>query len=84
MTPRDYDWSEIVFDLKRLGMDHVEIVGALNGCISEAALRKYMEGSQPGHWRGEMLLTLWSKRTGKTREQAPTRPAPLRYQAGSN
>lgn len=82
-TPRDFDWSEIVFDLKRLGMDHNEIVCALNGCVSEAALRKYMAGAHPGHWRGEMLLNLWSVRTGKTREQAPTRPAPLRVQAGA-
>ena len=84
MIVKDYDWSEIIFDLKRLGMDHNEIVGALNGCVSEAAIRKYMAGAHPGHWRGEMLLMLWSKRTGKTRDQAPTRPAPLRYQAGRN
>lgn len=81
MQYRDFDWCEIVFDLKRLGMDHVQIVGALNGCISEPALRKYMAGSQPSHWRGEMLLTLWSARTGKSREQAPVRPAPVRIQA---
>jgi hypothetical protein len=84
MQFRDFAWDEIVFDLKRLGMDHVQIVGALNGCVTERALRKYMAGSQPSHWRGEMLLTLWVVRTGKTREQAPVRAAPVRIQAGSH
>lgn len=83
MTPRDFDWSELIFDLKRTGMDHGEICGALNGCVSESALRTYIAGAQPGHWRGEMLLMLWSTKTGKRREQAPTRPAPLRHQAGA-
>lgn len=81
MQFQDYDWTEIVFDLKRLGMDHVQIVGALNGCVTERALRRYMEGSQPTHWRGEMLLTLWAERMGKPRDEAPIRIAPIRIQA---
>lgn len=76
---RDFDWSEIVFDLKRCRMSHGEICAALGNAVSESGIRSYMAGGQMAHWRGEMLLGLWMARTGKTRDQAPTRAAPYRH-----
>ncbi|WP_147400285.1 hypothetical protein [Achromobacter sp. K91] len=76
----DFDWSEIVFDLKRSGMDQSRICAALNRRLTESMIRQYMAGtSAPSHWRGELLLNLWCERTGHAREEAPTRPAHLTH-----
>lgn len=76
---RDFDWSEIVFDLKRAGMSHGGICAALGNAVSESGIRSYMAGGQLAHWRGELLLELWMAKTGKCREEAPTRAAPYRH-----
>ncbi|SDV49206.1 hypothetical protein [Chitinasiproducens palmae] len=79
MQIRDYDWSEIVTDLHRHGMERADICRALSGVVSDSTLRAYVRGVQlqPSHWRGELLLDLWCRRTGKARTEAPTRPAHL-------
>ena len=79
----DLDWSEMVFDLKRAGMAQHEICRALGGRITEGMIRQYMVGAQPQHWRGEMLIALWSERTGKDRSQAPTRPPHIAHTSRS-
>ncbi|WP_186262241.1 hypothetical protein [Burkholderia gladioli] len=74
-----YDWREILFDLRRLGMMPSAIERELGGAISEKALRHYAEESrEPSHARGELILDLWEGRTGKTRADAPRRPVMLR------
>lgn len=72
----DFDWSEIIFDLRRAGVGQVEIARQL-GSIDEKMVRKYMSGSSPSHWRGELLLGLWEKHTGLDRQSAPRCPAAL-------
>lgn len=79
MTAMQVDWREVIFDLKRLEMKNNEIVSALGGYISEPQIRAYAEEiSSPGHFRGELLLSLWIQKTRRTREDAPMRPASLR------
>ena len=67
------DWSVIIKELREVPMQRVEIAKAVDGCISEAQIRAYA-----GHFRGELLLDLWMRKTGKRREDAPMRPAYLR------
>jgi len=66
-TLREFDWAEIVLDLRRAGMAQQDIARATQGASGEAAIRSYLSGASPVHWRGEVLLTLWMKTTGKTR-----------------
>lgn len=75
----DHDWSEIIFDLKRMGMSHSDICSSMGRRVTESMIRQYMAGAQPMHWRGELLIELWRKKTGRPREDAPKRPAPLTH-----
>lgn len=73
------DWSVIIKELREVPMQRVEIAKAVDGFISEAQIRAYAEeNASPGHFRGELLLDLWMRKTGKRREDAPMRPAYLR------
>ncbi|MDR8090350.1 hypothetical protein KPB05_23100 [Burkholderia gladioli] len=79
MTQDTYDWREILFDLRRLGMMPTAVSRALQGAISERQLRDYIaEVAEPSHVRGELILGLWEQKTGKTRADAPRRPVLLR------
>ena len=71
----EFDWTEIILDLRRAGMRQHEIAKAAGKAAGEAAIRSYLAGATPVHWRGEILLDLWCERTGKPRDAAPTRPA---------
>lgn len=73
----DFDWSEIILDLRRSGMAQHEIAKVMGRAAGESSIRKYLAGTAPVHWRGELLLELWEKRTGKARSEAPTRPADI-------
>ena len=74
----DYDWREIMFDLKRLGMTGQDIAREAGGAMTEQSVRLYMTGSSPLHWRGEVILQLWEKKMGKPRCEAPVAPAQIR------
>ncbi|QTP33503.1 hypothetical protein NFI99_26245 [Burkholderia glumae] len=79
MEQTGFDWREILFDLRRLGMMPTAVSGALGGAVSERALRDYAEETrEPSHVRGELILALWEKQTGKARADAPRRPVLLR------
>lgn len=78
MRMLDFDWSEIILDLRRAGMGQHEIAREMGHAVGEAMVRQYLAGATPAHWRGEMLLTLWEKRTGRVRTDAPRRPAEIR------
>ncbi|WP_257827930.1 hypothetical protein [Burkholderia glumae] len=79
MTHDAYDWREILFDLRRLGLTPVGVSRALLGAIPEGSIRVYIdERAEPSHVRGELILALWEKQTGKTRADAPRRPVLLR------
>ncbi|MCA7962514.1 hypothetical protein LGM54_06050 [Burkholderia cenocepacia] len=79
MTQTGFDWREILFDLRRLGLMPKDVSRELFGVIPESSIRSYVEEiCEPSHIRGEMLLAVWCEKTGKTREQAPRRPLMLR------
>ncbi|WP_261532586.1 hypothetical protein [Burkholderia multivorans] len=79
MSQSGIDWREVLFDLRRLGLMPKDVVRALRGAISEAAVRAYTEElSEPSHVRGELILDLWCEKTGKRRSDAPRRPLLLR------
>jgi len=78
MRLTDFDWPEIVLDLRRAGMGQHEIARALGPAAGESMVRQYLAGATPAHWRGELLLTLWESRTGRKRGDAPRRPAEAR------
>ncbi|SMG01059.1 hypothetical protein [Burkholderia singularis] len=79
MTPIEFDWREILFDLRRLGLMPTQVSRELRGAISERQLRDYAEQvSAPSHWRGELILDLWCRRTGRARGDAPRRASMLR------
>lgn len=79
MQIREVDWREVLFDLKRLNMKTTEIAAALGDYISERQLRFYLDETQaPSHWRGELILRLWTQKTGRTRDDAPHRMPALR------
>jgi len=71
----EIDWAEIVLDLRRTGMSQNDIARATQGASGEAAIRSYLAGASPVHWRGEILLEVWTKTMGKPRESAPVRIA---------
>jgi len=71
----EIDWSEIVLDLRRAGMSQNDIARATHGASGEAAIRSYLAGASPVHWRGEVLLNVWMRKTGKSRGDLPMRVA---------
>lgn len=78
MRMLDFDWAEIILDLRRSGMGQHEIAREMGHAVGEAMVRQYLAGATPAHWRGEMLLALWEIRTGRARNDAPRRPAEIR------
>ncbi|WP_186035328.1 hypothetical protein [Burkholderia gladioli] len=79
MTHDAYDWREILFDLRRLGLMPSSVERELRGAVSESLVRAYVnEVAEPSHARGELILGLWEQKTGKARADAPRRPVLLR------
>jgi hypothetical protein len=60
-----------------IGLDDASIAAALaqSGTeLSEKAVRDYRtRGAEPNHWRGELLIALWCRVTGRGREALPKR-----------
>lgn len=78
MRLMDFNWPEIILDLRRSGMGQHEIAKEMGPAAGESMVRQYLAGSTPTHWRGELLLALWERRTGQDRGTAPRKPAELR------
>lgn len=70
MAPQAIDWFRLIWDMIQRGhaIRHV----ARRSGIPETTIKDYMQGSQPPHWRGEILVAMWSKICKQPREQAPT------------
>jgi hypothetical protein len=65
------DWVELMCQLRLCGMTLSDIEA--HSGIPESTLRGYAElGSQPPHWRGEIIITVWCSTLAKPREQLPT------------
>ncbi|MCA8278848.1 hypothetical protein LGN21_04535 [Burkholderia cepacia] len=69
------DWREVLLDLQHFYPKPKDVARELHGVVSETAVRKYIEDTtEPSHVRGELILNLWCRTTGKRREDAPRRP----------
>lgn len=69
MSAQAVDWFRLLWDLIQRGWTVVEV--GRRSQIPEGTLRGYMEGSQPPHWRGELLIVLWCQACDKRREDVP-------------
>ena len=65
-----FDWAAMIEELILVGMTRSEING---GMLTDKMLSHYRRGVQPLHWRGERIITIWCERTGRGRDEAPTR-----------
>lgn len=85
LPPRDdnaerfrMDWARIIENLQRCGLSLQEIADWVG--IGKSTLAAYIPDdcrSEPQHWSGERIITLWVHCTGLTREDAPRWRRPL-------
>lgn len=70
MTQRVVDWTEVFEDFRRVNLRDAAIVRALG--VSPSAVRNYRNGiDEPSFRRGEAILLLWCRVTGKPVSDAP-------------
>lgn len=72
MTQRVIDWSEVFEDFRRANLRDAAVVRALDHNISPSAVRNYRNGvDEPTFRRGELILSLWCRVTGKCFADVP-------------
>lgn len=72
MTQRVIDWTEVFEDFRRANLRDAALVRALEFNISPSAVRNYRNGvDEPTFRRGELILALWCRVTGKPISDAP-------------
>lgn len=64
------DWVELVWDLVQRGHTLASLE-ALVGIDRNTLRRYYEDGSQPPHWRGELLLAAWCSVLSRPAAAAP-------------
>ena len=69
------DWWRVITDLQQAGIPMLSI-GKVMGDVqlTNQMLVHYRAGTEPLHWRGELLLTYWCTMMKKAREDRPMRP----------
>jgi hypothetical protein len=65
------DWFAVIIELNKMGLALVDI-GHWTG-INSTTLGKYKTISAPRGIRAEKLIAFWSRKTGKSIEDAPIR-----------
>jgi hypothetical protein len=63
------DWFRLIWDLVQRG-HNLAIIERTTG-ISSSTLRGYLDGSQPPHWRGELLIGMWCRHVDLERDDLP-------------
>lgn len=72
MTQRVIDWSEVFEDFRRANLRDAAVVRALDFNVSPSAVRNYRNGvDEPTFRRGELILALWCRVTGKSFADVP-------------
>lgn len=69
LTP---DWAVMLDELMAQGVTVRDIKQALGVEVNNRIIWHYKNGSQPLHWRGEALITLYCTALARTREELPT------------
>jgi hypothetical protein len=64
------DWFRLLWDMVQRGHSINEISRRTG--IAHSTLIGYHEGSQPPHWRGELLIELWCGVCAQARVDVPT------------
>ena len=62
------DWHRLLWDLLQRGWT-LRGIGERIG-LPFTTVRGYLQGSHPAHWKGELLIRLWSEETGNSAEEA--------------
>lgn len=68
------DWYRVIWDLVQRDLSLREISERLD--IARSTLQGYLEGSHPAHWKGELLVRLWSTVTGRDATEVPQAAVP--------
>ena len=74
-APQAVDWFRLLWDLVQRGHKLTHIADRTG--IAHGTLRRYLHDSQPPHWRGELLITMWAEATGRPRGDVPMAELPL-------
>lgn len=69
MSQQAVDWFRLLWDLMQRDLA-LSDVATMTGQHRET-VRGYLYGSQPPHWRGELLIELWCEVCKKPREDVP-------------
>lgn len=69
MRPQTVDWWRLLWDMVQHGHSLSEI-GRKTG-IAVMTIYGYRDGSQPPHWRGELLIELWCSVCSRARQDVP-------------
>lgn len=79
------DWAVMIETIEASGLSLKAIGDACGFQITANMLRHYRRGTQPLYWRGEAIVVLWMRATGKARELLPTNQvsAPYRVPQGA-
>jgi hypothetical protein len=65
------DWFRIISDLIYHGLPMKKVGEKMDVKLTDSLLRSYRAGVQPMYPRGDALLKLWCKTTGKQEHEAP-------------
>jgi uncharacterized protein (DUF2267 family) len=68
-APQAVDWFRVIWDLVQRGVKLADIDRTTR--INESTLRGYLAGSQPPHWRGELIIGLWMRTCNRKRSELP-------------
>lgn len=69
MAPQSVDWFTVLWDIIQHGHNLSDIDRQTG--IYRNTLRRYLEGAQPPHWRGELLIGMWCEVCKRGRDQLP-------------
>lgn len=68
------DWWQIITQLQQSGLPLLRIGRAMGDVsLTNKMLVHYRSGTEPLHWRGQMLLVFWAETTGQRIEDRPMR-----------
>jgi hypothetical protein len=75
----------MIEDIVETGLNYRQIGDATGTVMTPNMIRHYQLGVQPLYWRGEAMVVLWMKATGKERSALPTQEvtAPYRVPQGA-
>lgn len=66
---RRVNWFQLLVDLKRHNVTAYDVERMLD--VSRTTVLRWGQGSEPRHDDGELLLELWCRLTGRSKDEAP-------------